>query len=218
GPGIYAIEYRVIGIGDGIERWVSTHGRTTFEHGCPVAFIGAALDITERKRADVALRESEERFQQFAEYSRNVLWIVDLATMNLEYLSPAFEAIWGETIESTLGDHGRWGRFLHLDDRQRVFDALDQVRLGETITEEFRIVRSDGAVRWLRDTFFPIRDAQGRIRRAGGVAQDITRHDGRFVYVVDADEVSRQILTSGLRDAGYDVRAFPSGKAFLEAA
>ena len=123
GDGVYAIEYRVIGIGDGVERWVSTHGRTTFEHGRPVAFIGAALDITERKRAEAALRESEERFRQFAENSSNVLWILDLATMRLEYLSPAFEAIWGETIESTLGDPSRWGRFLHPDDRQRVFEA-----------------------------------------------------------------------------------------------
>lgn len=218
GPGIYAIEYRVIGIGDGIERWVSTQGRTTFENGQPVGFTGAALDITERKRAEAVLRESEERFRQFAENSNSTLWILDLATIRLEYLSPAFEAIWGETIASTLGDHSPWDRFLHPDDRQRVFDALDQVRLGEAITEEYRIVRPDGAVRWLRDTFFPIRDAQGQIRCAGGIAQDITRHEGRFVYVVDADEASRRYLTRGLRNAGYNVRAFPSGKAFLEAA
>ena len=73
-------------------------------------------------------------------------------------------------------------------------------------------------MRWIRNTFFPIRDAQGQIRRAGGIAQDITRHEGRFVYVVDGDETSRQDLTRLLRDAGYRVRAFPSGKAFLEAA
>ena len=47
GDGVYHIDYRVIGIGDGVERWVSTHGRTTFQHGRPVAFIGAALDITD---------------------------------------------------------------------------------------------------------------------------------------------------------------------------
>ena len=88
GPGIYAIEYRVIGIEDGVERWVSTHGRTTFENGRPVGFIGAALDITARKRAEAALRESEERFRQFAENSSNTLWILNFETMNLEYLSP----------------------------------------------------------------------------------------------------------------------------------
>ena len=87
----------MIGIGDGIERWVSTQGRTTFEHGRPVAFIGAALDITERKRAEAALRESEERFRQFAENSSNTLWILNFETMNLEYLSPAFEAVLGRS-------------------------------------------------------------------------------------------------------------------------
>ncbi|MPR10739.1 PAS domain-containing protein [Microvirga tunisiensis] len=218
GPSIYAIEYRVIGLEDGVERWVSTHGRTTFEDGQPVGFTGAALDITERKRAEAALRESEARFRQFAENSSTVLWILNLATMNLEYLSPAFEPVWGETIESTLGGPSRWGRFVHPEDRERARGALDLVRLGEAITEEFRIVRSDGAVRWIRNTIFPIRDERDQIRCAGGVAQDITRHEGRFVYVVDADEPSRQDLTRGLRNAGYDVRAFPSGKAFLEAA
>ena len=109
GDGVYHIDYRVIGIEDGVERWVSTHGRTTFENGQPVGFTGVALEITERKRAEADLRESEERFRQFAGHSSNVLWILDLATIRLEYLSPAFETIWGETIESTLGGPGRWG-------------------------------------------------------------------------------------------------------------
>jgi PAS domain S-box-containing protein len=218
GLGIYAIEYRVIGIGDGFERWVSTQGRTTFEHGRPVAFIGAALDITERKRAEAALRESEERFRQFAENSSNTLWILNFETMNLEYLSPAFEPVWGELREGVLGDPSRWSRFLHPDDRQRARGALERVKLGEICTEEFRIIRQDRGVRWIRNTFFPIRDAQGQIRRAGGIAQDITRHDGRFVYVVDGGETTRRGLSHLLRDAGYRVRVFSSGKAFLEAA
>ena len=56
GDGVYALEYRVIGIEDGVERWVATYGRTIFEAGRPVEFIGAALDITERKRAEERMR------------------------------------------------------------------------------------------------------------------------------------------------------------------
>lgn len=84
--------------------------------------------------------------------------------------------------------------------------------------EEFRILRSDGAVRWIRSNFFPIRDQHGRVQRTGGIAQDITRHEGCFVYVVDEDATTREDLTGRLWEAGYDVRAFSSGGSFLESA
>src|SRR3954454_23634291 len=100
--------------------------------------------------------------------------------MNLEYLSPDFEPVWGEPREGVLGDPSRWSRFVHPEDRQRARGALDRVKLGEISTEEFRIVRGARIVRWTRNTFFPIRAAPGQIRRAGGSAQDITRHEGRF--------------------------------------
>jgi PAS domain S-box-containing protein len=59
GNGVYSIEYRVIGISDEVERWISTYGQMFFENGQPAAFIGAALDITERKKAEERLRRSE---------------------------------------------------------------------------------------------------------------------------------------------------------------
>ena len=109
---------------------------------------------------------------------------------------PRFRSRSGAKLrEEVLGDPSRWSRLLHPDDRQRARGALERVRLGDTSTEEFRIVRKDRVVRWIRNTFFPIRDAEGQIRRAGGIAQDITRHDGRFVYVVDGEEGARQDLS-----------------------
>ena len=61
GDGVYHIAYRVIGIHDGVERWVSTHGRTGFEDTRPTSFIGVVVEITAQMRAEAALRESEHR-------------------------------------------------------------------------------------------------------------------------------------------------------------
>ena len=73
-------------------------------------------------------------------------------------------------------------------------------------------------MRWIRDTFFPIRDEQGRVRRAAGIAQDITQHEGSMVYVVDGDEASRRDSALLLQGAGYEVKMFASAQRFLEVA
>jgi PAS domain S-box-containing protein len=52
GDGIYDIEYRVIGIEDGMERWVAMRGQTSFRDGRPIGFLGIALDVTAQKRAE----------------------------------------------------------------------------------------------------------------------------------------------------------------------
>jgi PAS domain-containing protein/DNA-binding CsgD family transcriptional regulator len=64
GDGLYHIEYRVIGLVDGVERWVSTRGHTIFEDGKPIDFIGVAHEITERKRAEETLRRLNAAFEQ----------------------------------------------------------------------------------------------------------------------------------------------------------
>ena len=171
-----------------------------------------------RARAETALRDSEERFRQFAEHSSTVLWIQDLETREMEYVSPAYEAIWGEPVEAALRDPGHWANAVHPDDRDRVSTTLERVQRGEEGTHEYHIIRPDGGVRWIRDTFFPIRDEQRRIRRVGGIAQDITQHEGSIVYVVDGNEASRRDLCLLLQGAGYEVKSFTSAQSFLAVA
>jgi PAS domain S-box-containing protein len=218
GDGVYHLEYRVIGIGDGVERWVSTHGRTSFENGVPVDFVGAVLDVTERKRVEERLRASEERFQQFADHSADLLWIVDAAAMQIEYRSAAFERIWGMPRDTAPNNLAHWAESIHPDDRAAVLDTLLRVQQGEPVVQEFRVLRPDGAVRWVRDTAFPILDELGRVHRIGGITVDVTRVEGAWIYIVDGEEASRLRLAALLHAASYDVKTFATTSGFLEVA
>ncbi|MFY9294730.1 MAG: PAS domain S-box protein [Methylorubrum rhodinum] len=148
--------------------------------GRAAGVLNVAQETTARVRAATGMVESEERFRSFAENSADVLWIADPAGGRLEWLSPAYERVWGDRRELVMGDLGRWASLVHPDDRARAFAAMPRLLSGETHTVEYRIVRpEDGAVRHIRDTGFPIRDADGRLRRLGGIAQDVTEEHAR---------------------------------------
>ena len=153
----------------------------------------------ERGRAEALLHESEERFRSFAENSADTLWIVDARTGQLEYLSPAFEMMWGETRDRVMADLGRWRELVHPDDRERAGQAMPQLLDGVVTQIEYRIIRaSDGTVRWVQDTGFPIRDAAGEVTRVAGVTQDVTDRreleDRQRLLVAELQHRVRNIL------------------------
>ncbi|MFC6791854.1 LuxR C-terminal-related transcriptional regulator [Methylobacterium komagatae] len=175
-----------------------------------------AANRIEQRSEDKALREREERFRCFAANTGNVLWLANLESGELDYLNPAFTKVWGKRPED-MRDLASWLASVHPEDRDDAVLALKRVSEGETLLLEYRIQRAtDQAVRRIRDTFFPIRSRDGRIRSAGGIAQDVTVDMGLFVYVVGAGDGARRDLLGALQAAGYDVRAFASGQAFLD--
>ena len=77
-------------------------------------------------RAETDLRESEARFRQFAEHSTDMLWIMNAETLQMEYVSPAFERVWGWSAEM-FRHREQWAETLHPDDRERALQATDRV-------------------------------------------------------------------------------------------
>ena len=132
---------------------------------------GEALN---RIRTEQSLYESEERFRLFAENIDAVIWMVDLSVKNLLYINPAYEKVWGQSIESLYDDVLSFLDAIHPDDRQKAALMIEQQKKGDYKAFEYRIVRPDGSVRWIRDRAFPIRNADGRAYRVAGVAEDIT--------------------------------------------
>ena len=219
GDGRYDIEYRVIGHDDGVLRHIATSGRTTFSNGEATGFIGAAIDVTEQRRNEAAVRASEAQFRSFAAHSSNLIWIVDTAAEKIIYRSAAFERIWGVPCEEGSTKVAEWIEDVHPDDRQQVAHALASVRSGEVVQFEYRIVRpADGAVRWLRDTSFPIPDQNAAVTRIGGITEDLTQEDVRQVYIVSARPAEGRKLASLVRGFGHRARTFDSSNTFLDMA
>ncbi|RKK02888.1 PAS domain S-box protein [Pseudoroseomonas wenyumeiae] len=125
-------------------------------------------------RAAAALAASESRFRRFAEASPDVMWMTDSSGSVLEFVSPAFERIWGVPQEAILANPRLWLDAVHPADQDRVRMAWNDSRYGGTFDAEYRIHRPDGGQRWIRDVGFPILDAQGGLSRRGGLARDIT--------------------------------------------
>ncbi|MDM9385096.1 PAS domain S-box protein [Chlorogloeopsis sp. ULAP01] len=146
-------------------------------------------DITERQLAETALRESEERFRQLAETIQDVFWVSNPFAGEIFYVSPAYEQVWGRTCESLYTNPAMWMQTVHPEDRERL-----QATFFSQITEgkydaEYRITRSDGSMRWIRDRGFPIKNESGEIYRVVGVAEDIT--DGKLAQIALRDALQR---------------------------
>ncbi|GGB19120.1 hypothetical protein GCM10011380_05850 [Sphingomonas metalli] len=179
----------VVRLGDGVA--------TTTKDITEAKAAQAALLLLQDEVARARLQESEERLRQFGEASQDILWIRDAETLQWRYLTPAFETIYGLKREEMLAqnDYRTWLELILPEDRAVVGDALRRLRQGEHVTFDYRIRRaSDGSIRWLRNTDFPIRDAGGRITRIGGIGRDVT--DAKIAQ--DALEQSEERLRSAI--------------------
>jgi PAS domain S-box-containing protein len=131
-------------------------------------------DVTERKRAEQAVRDSEERFRSFAENLEDVVWI-NHPDGRLAYLNPAFERVWGRPVGDFLQGGSLFYQTLHPDDRARVQAAYALPAEQRKGVQEYRILRPDGTVRRIRDRAFPTGGPGEHRLRVAGIAEDITQ-------------------------------------------
>ena len=122
---------------------------------------------------EAARRQQEERFRDLAETIREVFWICDPDLTKMLYISPGYEEIWGRSCQSLYDDPMSFIAAIHPDDRDRAM-ALINCRSWEGYCQEYRIVRPDGDIRWIRDRAWPVRDQAGNVIRVAGIAEDLS--------------------------------------------
>jgi len=131
-------------------------------------------ECLERKRAEEALRKSEEKFRLITENIRDVFYMNDSEKSQMLYVSPAYEEIWGRTCESLYEQPMSFLDTIHQEDRERVIATFDKQRRGESIEVDYRIMRPDGSVRWISSRAFPVQHELGELLCIVGIAEDRT--------------------------------------------
>ncbi len=131
-------------------------------------------DVTASKRAEEKLRVSEEQFRQLADNVREVFFILTPEPLQVSYISPAYEEIWGRPRQEVYDWAPAWIELVHADDRERVGAYYERCLQGLELQIQYRIGRPDGEVRWINARSFPVRDEAGKFVRLVGIAEDIT--------------------------------------------
>jgi PAS domain S-box-containing protein len=170
-----------------------------------ITFWSLAALLNERERVAKELRENEARFRQFSEGMSHVIWMMTPDKYHFLYVNQAFEHIYGLRRQDLYDSSGLWLACIHPEDRQRMSEA----RWGRAGTaeycEEYRVVRSDGTIRWVRETAVPLSNEQGELVMFGGTVEDITqsrqvaeelaRHQLELLHVSRLSSVGQMVAT-----------------------
>lgn len=130
------------------------------------------MDMKFKKLSDDTEQESE-LLRNITENISEVFWLVDKSFSKLYYVSPAYEHIWGCSVESLYENPLSIMDAIHKDDRHCLINNLEIVK-GLPFSCEYRIVHPSGTIRWIRHCGFPVTDKNGDISKYAGVARDIT--------------------------------------------
>jgi len=170
----WELEYRILHK-DGSIRWAYEKGTVIAGIAGNIDFLdGFILDITDRKQAEAALRESEEKQRHITENIREVFWLRNADNDRLIYINPVYEKIWGRSCQSLYDDPSSFAESIFEDDKPVFFQKMNQYRHSGQFDMEYRIATPDGNIRWVHAQSFPVKDGNGQIIRHAGRAVDIT--------------------------------------------
>lgn len=172
--GLFDIEYRTIGLTDGVIRWVAAKGRTVTIGSSP-RFIGTVRDVTRRRVATALLRETEERYRLAVRATTDAIWDWDLGSDAVLW-NEAMTESYGYAPEEIGATGSWWIGHIHPADRERMSASIHAAIDGaaERWSDEYRFRRRDGSYAAIQDRGSVLRNAAGRAVRMVGAMLDVT--------------------------------------------
>ena len=206
------------------KRYITKDGRVVWgcltasllqdNQGVPEYALGMVQNITERKQAEQALQNSEEKFRQLAENIHEVFWMMSPAGNEILYVSPAYEQVWGRSRDNLYQNPIAWAEAIHPDDLERARLLSARQRQGENIESEYRIRTPDEKEKWILDRAFPIRDQSGQLIRVVGIAEEITerkRTEEAMRKAKEAAEAASRVKSEFLANMSHEIRTPMNG-------
>ncbi|MGV2103911.1 PAS domain S-box protein [Rhizobium sp. 21-4511-3d] len=166
------VEYRIRRADDGRKRVIARKGEFEFDaQGRPIRFVGVVQDVTERRRAQRELRESEARFRALTQAIPNQVWTATPDGM-LDWFNERVYEYCGRSVGELDGEG--WATIVHPEDVVSAAERwLEALASGESYEKEFRLLRADGNYRWHLARAVPISDEEGHVVRWIGTNTDI---------------------------------------------
>ena len=131
-------------------------------------------DLTDVRTAELAFKESDQKFLQLAEAIDSVFWIWDIELQCMVYVSPAYERLWGGNAQQLMNNPFDWLSVVAPEDRGRVENLFLRRLDGKSLDIEYRVIGLNKEMRWVHSRTYPLKDMTGTITKIIGLAQDVT--------------------------------------------